>query len=94
MAMVTICLAFLLGALSGAVAGVLVGRHLLQSARLAVSDREPIDPEVELQIKQTARQWAEMHNQSGAASLMADKLRLAYVLHRQLERRRGRRWSR
>jgi hypothetical protein len=92
--MLTILIALMVGTLSGTAAGGLAG---WLTVRVLSGDRM-VDNVVALlrvdgQINDAAAQWAEAHHQPAAASLVADKLRLAYVLsHR--PRRRRRRWSR
>jgi hypothetical protein len=87
--MFTVLVAFLAGGLGGGVATVLLSRLRVQHSSNALV----LDPELEQQIAAAAQQWAAAHGQPAAASLVADKLRLAYVLS-QRPRRRRRRWSR
>jgi len=93
--MLTIFLALAAGLVGGAVAGSVVAWRLLRYARSAPSDHESISPDVNDRIGQAAAQWATARGQPAATPLVADKLRLAYVLsQRRTRRRRRRRWSR
>jgi hypothetical protein len=75
---------------AGGLAGWLTARFLAGDRRV---DNVATLHRVDEQINDAAAQWAEAHQQPAAAPLVADKLRLAYVLsHR--PRRRRRRWSR
>jgi hypothetical protein len=79
-----------IGTVSGGLAGWLTARVL---SRGQMTDRVVDLDLVDGQINDAAEQWAEAHQEPAAAPLVADKLRLAYVLsHR--PRRRRRRWSR
>jgi hypothetical protein len=79
-----------IGTVSGGLAGWLTARFL---SRGQMTDRVVDLDLVDGQIDQAAGEWAEAHQLPAAAPLVADKLRLAYVLsHR--PRRRRRRWSR
>jgi hypothetical protein len=79
-----------IGTVSGGLAGWLTARVL---SRGQITDRVVDLDLVDGQINDAAEQWAEAHQEPAAAPLVADKLRLAYVLsHR--PRRRRRRWSR
>jgi hypothetical protein len=79
-----------IGTVSGGLAGWLTARFLAGDRRV---DNVATLHRVDEQINDAAEQWAEAHQQPAAAPLVADKLRLAYVLsHR--PRRRRRRWSR
>jgi hypothetical protein len=86
----TVLFTFLAGGLGGGVAAVLLSRH---SARRGAPDSPVLDPELDRQIDTAAAQWAAAHDRPAAAPLIADKLRLAYVLSQRPRRRRGR-WSR
>jgi hypothetical protein len=95
MAMLTMLLALLAGSLSGTVTGGLVSWWLFERrVGRVVLDQVSIDPDVERQIAEAAAQWAAAHHRPGAAPLVADKLRLAYVLNQRRTRRRHRRWWR
>jgi len=88
--MMLVLFAFLAGGLGGGVAAVLLSRR---NVRRGGRDSSVLDPELERQIDGAAAQWAAAHDRPAAAPLIADKLRLAYVLS-QRPRRRRRRWSR
>jgi len=87
-------LALSAGILGGVVAGALTSRRVLRHARWTSVDQSSTDPDVRDRIDQAAAQWAEANHQPAAAPLVANKLRLAYVLHQRQRRRRDRRWSR
>jgi hypothetical protein len=93
--MLTIVLALFFGTFSGTLAGGLLS-WLLNQPRDATRPVEPlpIDPDVDARIDRAASQWAAANDQPGAAPLVADKLRLAYVLSQRRRQRDGRRWSR
>jgi hypothetical protein len=96
--MLTICfLALMVGTLSGTAAGGLAGWLTVRVrflSRERMVDHHQVDPHVDEQIDHAAAQWAEAHHRPAAAPLVADKLRLAYVLQQRRRRRRERRWSR
>lgn len=93
MAMLTILVALLMGLVGGMAAGGCVSRWLLhRHLRRLPLDVASIDPDLDRQIAQAAQQWAASHGREMAAPLVADKLRLAYVLSQRPRRRR--RWSR
>jgi hypothetical protein len=71
--------------------GGLVGWRLAR--RNGSPEPSALDPVLEQRIDAAAAQWAAAHDRPGAAPLIADKLRLAYVLSQRPRRRRGR-WSR
>ncbi len=90
MAMATVLLALMAGGVGGGVAGGLASWRVV---RRRPADPLALDPDLDQQINAAAAQWARVHERPGVAPLVADKLRLAYVLsHR--PRRRRRRWSR
>lgn len=91
--MLLVLLALLIGTLSGTVVGGLLVLRLLSRNPAEAVPIEPVSvgPAVDAQIKRTAVQWAKTHQRPGSESLVADKLRLVYVLNR---RRRQRRWTR
>lgn len=93
-AMLVVVVALLLGTLSGGLAGGLASRWLL--TRLTVealpAAGSGIDPDLDEQIRQAASRWAEAHHRPGAASLVADKLRLVYVLRQRGGTRRRSSW--
>jgi hypothetical protein len=91
--MLTILIALMVGTLGGAVAGAVASRWTVrrQSAPPAALDDLSLDPDLDQQITEAARQWAAQQGQSDAAPLVAGKLRLAYVLSRGRKRRRW--WS-
>jgi hypothetical protein len=78
------------GALAGAVAGWWTGRY---SAAESMASSDVLDPDLDAQITEAARQWATRQGQPAAAPLVADKLRLIHALSRRRTHRR-RRWSR
>lgn len=91
--MLTILIALMVGALGGTLAGTVAGwwagrRQSAQSVRL---DDLDLDPALDQQITEAARQWAAHQGQPAAAPLVADKLRLIHALS---QRHRRRRWSR
>lgn len=93
--MLAILLAFVAGTLGGTVAGGLASWWLSpreRSGRASV-DHPAVDLDIDHQINQAASQWADVHHWPEAAPLVADKLRLAYTLNEQQERRRNRLWS-
>jgi hypothetical protein len=76
-----------------------LARRLKVRVRVLTGDRRNdyvvVDPHVDGQIDHAAAQWADAHHQPAAALLVADKLRLAYVLQQRRRRRRRKgRWSR
>lgn len=92
--MLTILIALMVGALGGTLAGTVAGwwagrRQSAQSARL---DDLDLDPALDQQITEAARQWAMRQGQPAATPLVADKLKLLHALSQR--RRRRRRWSR
>jgi hypothetical protein len=93
--MLTILTAVVAGMLGGALAGACVGwighRHAVPPAIL---DELSLDPDLDAQITDAARGWARQQDQPAAVPLVADKLRLAYVLSQRRARRRERRRSR
>lgn len=90
--MLALLIALMVGTLGGAVAGAVAGRWTVrrQSAQPIVPHELSLDADLDQRITEAARQWATQQGQSDAASLAADKLRLAYVLSR--GRKRRRRW--
>jgi hypothetical protein len=80
----------LAGTVGGAVAGAVASWRVVPSR---AADNLTLDPRLESEIDAASRQWATAHGQPAAAPLIADKLRLAYVLS-QRSRHRRRRWSR
>jgi hypothetical protein len=93
--MLTILIALMVGTLSGTAAGGLAGWLTVRFLpRERMVDHLDIDPHVDGQINDAAAQWAEAHHAPAAAPLVADKLRLAYVLEQRRRRRHERRWSR
>jgi hypothetical protein len=80
-----------IGTVAGGLAGWLTARFL---SRGRMTDRVVDLDLVDEQIDHAAAQWAEAHHAPAAAPLVADKLRLAYVLQQQQGRGRKRRWSR
>ena len=90
--MFTIFIALTVGALGGALAGGVAGwwAGRQRQAQSTMLDGLGPDADLDQQIVEAARQWAVRHGQPAAASLLADKLRLAHVVG---QRRRGR-WSR
>ncbi|MGH2852710.1 MAG: hypothetical protein ACRDLF_00755 [Solirubrobacteraceae bacterium] len=88
--MFTVFLALIAGGLGGGVVAALLSRR---GVRRNAPETSALDPELERRIGGAAAQWAAAHGQPAAAPLVADKLRLTYVLSRQPQRRR-RRWSR
>jgi hypothetical protein len=93
--MLTILIALMVGTLSGTAAGGLAGWLTVRFlSRGQMIDREVALGFVDGQIDDAAAQWAEAHHAPAAAPLVADKLRLAYVLQQRRRRRHERRWSR
>ncbi len=88
--MLTVLLALMAGGVGGGVAGGLARWCVVRRRSV---DPLALDPDLDRQIDSAAAQWARVHKRPGAAPLVADKLRLAYVLS-QRPRRRRRRWSR
>ncbi len=90
--MLALLIASMVGTLGGAVAGAVAGWWTVrrQSAQPIVPHELSLDPDLDQRITKAARQWAAQQDQPDAAPLMADKLRLAYVLSR--GRKRRRRW--
>lgn len=88
--MLTILLALIAGGVGGGAIALLLSRR---DIRRCAPDSSVLAPELERQIDGAAAQWAAVHDRPGAAPLIADKLRLAYVLS-QRPRRRRRWWSR
>jgi H+/gluconate symporter-like permease len=90
--MSTILIALIVGALGGTLAGTVAGwwAGRRQSAQPTTLDDLGLDPALDQQITEAARQWATHQGHPAAAPLVADKLRL---IHAMSERRR-RRWSR
>lgn len=91
--MLTILTIFMAGALAG---GLLVWLVSHLASRTARPDHFTLGHEVDEHIRRGAQQWAAQHGRSDtAAGLVADKLRLNYVLHqRRAHRQRRWRWSR
>jgi len=90
--MLTVFLALIGGGLGGGVVAALLSRRWV---RRDAPETSVLDPELERRIDGAAAQWAAAHGQPAAAPLVADKLRLTYVLSQQpRSRRRRRRWSR
>lgn len=93
--MLLVLLALLIGTLSGTLVGGLLVLQLLSRNPAEAVPVEPavsVGPAVDAQIRRTAVQWAKTHQRPGSESLVADKLRLVYVLNRR--RRQKRRWTR
>jgi hypothetical protein len=96
MVMPSLVIALAAGVSVGMVAGGLAGWWLHRrrvSALPVAPEYLSIDPDVERQIGRAASLWAKAHQQPQAAPLVADRLRLAYLLNqrRQRRNRRGRR---
>jgi hypothetical protein len=91
--MFTILIALIAGTIGGTLAGVVAGRWAIrrQSAPPTTLDDLGLDPDLDQQITEAARQWAVRQGQPAAAPLVADKLRLIHAIG---QRRRRRRWSR
>jgi hypothetical protein len=90
--LLTIFLALLAGTLGGIASGGLAGWWLCRRRIAHVPfDHDAIDPDVDRQIDAAADRWAAAHDRPGTASLIARKLRLAYLL--QQRRTRRRRWE-
>lgn len=91
--MFTILIALVVGTLGGALAGAVAGWWAIRgrSASPTALDDLGLDPDLDQQITEAARQWARNQGQPVAAPLVADKLRLIHALR---QRRRRRRWSR
>lgn len=94
--MLTIVFALFFGTFSGTLAGGLLSWGLLNRTQDAARPVEPppIDLDVDARIDRAASQWAATNHQPEAAPLVANKLRLAYVLSQRRKRLDGRRWSR
>ncbi len=93
--MPVLCLALAVGTLGGTLAGGLAGWWLARRSPAPTSPPEYIDlgPDLEQQIGRAASAWATSHQRPEAASLVADRLRLAYALSRGRQRQgRRRRW--
>jgi len=88
--MVSVLFALIAGGTGGVVAGGLMTWRTVRRSSVAPV---ALDPDLDKQIDAAAAQWASAHDRPAAAPLIADKLRLAYVLS-QRPRRRSRRWSR
>jgi hypothetical protein len=82
----------LCGALAGGVTGWWAGRQ--RQAQLTMLYDLGLDPDLDQQITEAARQWAMHQGQPAAASLLADKLRLVHMVRQRPRRRRRWRWSR
>lgn len=95
MSLLSSALTFLLGGLSGGLVGGLVGwRSNRRRLQFAERQEPRLDAAHEQDIAQAAWQWAAAHDQPTAAPLVADKLRLAYVLNQRRQGRKHRRWWR
>lgn len=91
--MLTMLIAVVLGVLGGALAGAGAGWWTGRRAGAQSMARvDVLDPNLEAQITDAARQWATRQGQPAAAPLAADKLRLIHALSRR-RRQRRRRWS-
>jgi hypothetical protein len=84
MTMLTLVLLIALGALVGAIIGLLVARWFLFHHRPADlgSLVEPADPFISAEIDQAAAKWATDEGRPEAAGVVADKLHLLYALGR------------
>ena len=93
--MQTILIALLAGMVGGTVAGVFAGASTAHRQHMEPPlDHLSVDPDIEQNIDQAARQWAAEHNRPAAAPLVSNKLRLVYALNQRRTRRHRRRWSR
>jgi hypothetical protein len=94
--MLTILTAVMAGILGGAFAGAAVGWCMgrRQAVQPPILDELKLDADLDEQITTAARGWARRQDQPAAAPLVADKLRLAYVLSQRRVRRRERKRSR
>jgi hypothetical protein len=92
--MLTILIALMVGTLSGTLAGAVSGWWTARrkQAQPTALDDLGLDPDLDQQITEAARQWAGREGQPAAAPLVADKLRLIHALSQR--RRRRWRWSR
>ena len=92
--MFTILIALMVGTLGGTLAGAVAGRWAgrRQAAQPTTLDDLGLDPDLDQQIAEAARQWAVRQGQPAAAPLVADKLRLIHAMSQR--RRRRWRWSR
>lgn len=90
--MLVVCFALLLGTLGGGLAGVLVSWWLLTRRCIEAPPAADLglDPDLDEQIRRAASDWAEAHDRPGVSALVADKLRLVYVLGQRRHGRRGR----
>ena len=86
--MLTLLLLTALGALVGAITGLLAAHWFLFHHRLAetLHTEEPADPFVAAQLDQAAATWATDKGRPEAAGLLADKLHLLYALGRRRRR--------
>jgi hypothetical protein len=94
--MFTILIALMVGALGGTLAGGVAGWWAArrQEAQSTMLDDLGLDPDLDQEITEAARQWAVRQGQPAAASLLADKLRLVHMMSQRPRRRRRWRWSR
>jgi hypothetical protein len=91
--MSTIFIALVVGTLGGALAGAVAGWWAArrQQPQPTTLNDLGLDPDLDQQIAEAARQWARRQGQPAAAPLVADKLRLIHAIG---QRRHRRRWSR
>jgi hypothetical protein len=92
--MLMILIAVIVGTLGGTLAGAVAGwwaAHRQQPQPTPLNNLG-LDPALDQQITEAARQWAVRQGQPAAAPLVADKLRLIHAMSQR--RRRRRRWSR
>ncbi len=91
--MFTILIALTAGTFGGTAAGAVAGWRAAcrQSAQSSKLDDLGLDPDLDEQITEAARQWAVRQGQPAAAPLMVDKLRLIHAVG---QRRSRRRWPR
>lgn len=73
------------GALTGAVTAWLITRHRSHGPQVDKPQEPEIDPLIETRANRMASRWAKTHNWPEAQGVVADKLRLSWVL----QRRRG-----
>ncbi len=90
--MLIVCFALLLGTLGGGLAGVLMSWWLLTrrfSGAPPAADLG-LDPDLDEKIRRAASDWAEAHDRPEVSALVADKLRLVYLLGQRRHNRKGR----
>lgn len=72
-----------LGGLVGSLTGQLLLYRISRSAPAQHPPSRPtVDPRTDEEIDRLAADWAATHGQPGAGPLLAEKLRLAFTLHR------------